>query len=296
MKKYFHIFICGIIASGLIVASCSKDDDDDVVFGKVTLGKYQSRLEVPKMLTSGTMFIQHSTKIGKDSVMTYCMEYNPVKNHSRWVAFRYDGKTRGKATSRSDAWADDPKLPDQYKVGPGTFSHGGVRGHLCASSDRLYSVEANKQTFYMTNMTPMQYDFNGNYWTAFEGYVRDIGYDANFADTLYVVKGGTIENGKTNGTVTSSAGKSIVIPKYYFIALLKFKAGKYSAVGFLVEHKDYGYSGNKYAPQSIIANHVVNIDELESKTGIDFFHNLPDNIESSIEAEDKVTLKSTWGI
>ena len=271
--------------------SCSKDDSSNVIFSGVTLGKYESRLEVPKLAGGDNLFIQHSVKIGNDSVMTYCLEYNPVKNHSRWVAYRFDGLTRDLGSGRSDAWADDPKLPVKYQIGYGYFK-GYSRGHICASYDRQYNKEANRQTFYMTNMSPMQSSFNSNYWTAFEQYVQGIGRDASFADTLYVVKGGTID--QTQGTTTSSGGKSIVVPRYYFIALLRFKAGNYSAIGFWVEHKDYGYSGSKVAPSYVVRDKAVNIDFLESKTGIDFFHNLPDLKENALEAEDIETLKQRW--
>jgi endonuclease G, mitochondrial len=286
------IFVCICI---LAVASCSKDDDLKFVSNGAKLGAYESRIEVPKLKSRGTLFIQHSTKANNDSVMTYCMEYDTVKNHSRWVAFRFDGKTRAKGSGRSDdAWADDPKLPAKYKIGAGFFQ-GYQRGHLCASYDRQYSTEANRQTFYMSNMSPMQGNFNTNYWTTFEFYVQEKGRSTSFADTLYVVKGGTIENGMTQGTTLSGGSKSIVVPKYYFIALLRYFAGSYSAIGFWVEHKDYGYTKSS-APTSVLKEKAVNIDELEEKTGIDFFHNLPDNIEKSIESEDIETLKSVWGL
>lgn len=297
MKTNFKasgIYIYYSIAIILVISSCSKDDNSGIIFSKVTIGDYASRLEVPKMQSNGTLFLHHSVKIDKDSVMTYCMEYNPTKNHSRWVAFRFDGKTRSLGSGRSDTWTDDPDLPSKYKVGAGYYKGNGVRGHLCASYDRQYNLEANQQTFYMTNMSPMQSDFNSYYWTVFENYVREKA-SGSFADTLYVVKGGTIENGMTNGTVTSSGGKNIVIPKYYFIALLRFKAGVYSAIGFWIEHKDYGYYG-QYAPTSVLNQKAVNIDYLEEKTGIDFFYNLPNDKENSVEAADITTLKSVWGL
>ncbi|MBQ0141941.1 MAG: DNA/RNA non-specific endonuclease [Prevotellaceae bacterium] len=274
-----------LILSSIIIlaASCSKDNEDDINIRPYTPNtKYLSRLEVPKMLSgSKTRFIQHSTRINNDSVMTYCLEYDLEHYHSRWVAFRFDGLTRGVSAGRSDAWADDPALSDEYWIGAGTFNGNGVRGHICASYDRRYSVEADRQTFYMTNMTPMSYDFNGSYWSKFESYVQNLGRTTNFADTLYIVKGGTIYDGETKGTVRSSKGKIIPIPKHYFIALLRLKAGKYSALGFWVEHKEYGRS----ATSADVREAAVTIDYLEQQTGIDFFHNLPDNIETTVERD-----------
>lgn len=280
-----------IVSTSIIIMSCGKDDDVRLSSNSAKLGPYQSRLEVPQMKNKGTIFIQHSTLIGQDSVMTYCMEYDTIKNHSRWVAFRFDGVTRSLGSGRSDSWANDPALPSKYQVGTGYFQ-GKSRGHLCASYDRQYNVEANKQTFYMTNMSPMISQFNSSYWTTFEQFVQSKGRNQHFADTLYVVKGGTIENGMTQGTSISSGGKSIVVPKYYFIALLRYFAGSYSAIGFWVEHKNYNRDGTS----SDLAGSAMNIDNLEKKTGIDFFHNLPADTERSVESEDIETLKGVWGL
>lgn len=279
-----------ILSSFLVLAaSCSKDEGNGVDIRKHTPNtKYLYRLEVPAMLSSGTQFIQHSTVIGRDSVMTYCLEYDLAKYHSRWVAFRFDGLTRKVDSTRGDTWGDDPGLAQQYWIGAGGFQ-GGVRGHICASHDRRYTQEANNQTFYMTNMTPMNYDFNGEYWSKFELYVNDvssgIGRSTSFADTLYIVKGGTIYDGQTRGYAYSSNGKALPIPKFYFMAMLRLKTGQYSAMGFWVEHKDYGRS----ATSNDLRNAAVSIDYLESQTGIDFFHNLPDNIESKVEKSFSLT-------
>ena len=116
----------------VLAVSCSRDDDEDVV--NITLYKSDAnsnvtnRLEVPKLL-SGNKFIYHSTKVGYNALVTYSLEYDVSKHHSRWVAFRFDAQTRNKNNStRSDKWADDPNLEKQYQIGFGNF-RGGVRGH-----------------------------------------------------------------------------------------------------------------------------------------------------------------------
>ena len=74
-------------------------------------------------------------------------------------------------------------------------------------------------------------------------------------------------------------------------AVLKYKAGDanggYSAIGFWLEHRDYGYDETSNIPKTIFKTNgqVKSIDELEKLTGIDFFHNLPDDIEDRVEAE-----------
>lgn len=289
------------------MVSCGGSEDDPIITpdepSVPTGNKYLSRLEVPK-LEAGNIFIQHSAKIGSDSVMTYCLEYNPDKYHSRWVAFRFDADTRlndKDNVKRKDNFLDDPCLPTSMGVGFTGFGKRYVdefnisrewsgkssqfdRGHICASDDRKYLQEANDQTFYMTNMSPQLGDFNQGYWNAFELYVQDLGRKTSFADTLYVVKGGTISDKETMGHILRNNGAKVVIPKHYFMALLAVKGSDYKALGFYMEHKEYGFKYGSDVKKAQMSDKIVSIDELEKLTGIDFFHNLPDAIENKVEA------------
>jgi len=294
MKKYF-LFAPILLLSLISFVACDSTDDG-IIYGKRTDSgwKYQepkdvaSRMEAPAK-GRNSVLISHTA----DGVMTYCMEYDTLKLHSRWVAFRFDGNTRGTGYSRSNAWADDPDLPSLFQIGTDYFS-GYQRGHLCASSDRVYSQTANEQTFYMSNMSPMQGNFNSHYWVTLEGAVQKIGRNATFADTLYVVKGGTIKNDQIKGYLSRPNGTRTVIPSYYYMALLKVKNGVYSSIGFWIEHKEYGYNNSTgNAPLTALSAQAVTINELEELTGIDFFPNLPDRQEESIENQ-KFT--SEWGM
>lgn len=294
------IYLCMMTAVlGTAVSSCDKEDDDtDIILGgdgsnpiiggddnddddQPVLTGVKARLEVPK-LKDENIFIEHSS----NNIMTYCLEFEPKAYHSRWVAFRFDSKTRGLGAGRNEDWSDDPELPSQYRIGTSGFGSGYDRGHICASHDRQYSVAANKQTFYMTNMSPQMSRFNQDYWTGFEGKVQSWGRDKSFADTLYVVKGGTVN--ETIGTIRRN-GHDMVVPKYYFMALLKCKNNTYSALGFWMEHKDYNIVNPSL---SEMAKRIVTIDQLEELTGIDFFHNLPDNVETKVESQ---VSNSAWG-
>lgn len=293
MKPYNRLFYILIAALPLIVSSCG-DDDNDIIWGNGGGGtgsaikaptNVTSRMECPRLKgDANEQLIAHWTKSGRDSIMTYCVDYDLRKHHSRWVAFRFDGQTRNKSVSRSaEPFADDPSLPSQHRIGFGGFGSGYDRGHLCASADRLYSAAANDQTFYMTNMSPQLHNFNGGYWVTLEGLVQSLGRDSSFADTLYIVKGGTID--KTIQTLSRSYGNTTVVPRYYFMALLKVKNGIYSSIAFLMEHKDYGYDFDKQAPRSEMRGHAISVNDLESQTGFDFFWNLPDDKEESIESQ-----------
>lgn len=296
LLKYLCIACCA-----LTLAACGDDgptwvpdNGNNNNGGNSANTSITNRMETPRVLNNGsTLLIDHTTTTNGKKIVTYELEYDKNKLHSRWVAFRFDGNTRSKTTGRSDEpFADDPSIDANYRIGKNGFGWDYNRGHLCASADRLYNVEANVQTFYMTNMSPQLASFNQAYWVTLEGLVQTLGRDKTFSDTLYVVKGGTIKDNQING-LTRSNGKRVAIPKYYYMALLKVKNGVYSSIAFWMEHKEYGYDYKHKAPLSEIAKNTISINKLEELTGINFFPNLPDTNEELVESTCD---KSAWGM
>lgn len=252
-----------------------------------------ARMETPRILSDGlTVVVSHDVAINGKKVVTYELEYDKSKFHSRWVAFRFDGNTRAQSVGRSDEpFMDDPSLSSTLHIGYKGFGPGYDRGHLCASADRLYDRTANEQTFYMSNMSPQLSSFNQGYWVTLESQVQKLGRSKTFSDTLYVVKGGTIKEGQIKSYITRNNGNKVAVPKYYYMALLKVKNGVYHSIAFWMEHKEYGYSYKNKAPLSEIMSHAVSVNELEQLTGIDFFPNLPDATEERVEDQKDI---NTW--
>lgn len=299
----------GIVVPGMIV-SCGSDDggennattpvDSSNKNSNLALKSTNSdvmRWEVPHVRTgNGIRFISHwakMTDLATKTVMNYCFEYDSACYHSRWVAFAFDDTTKVGTLSRTDAWSEDLSLPSSWQLTPTAYTGSGyTRGHLCASADRLYSTQANNQTFYMSNMSPQLYNFNSYYWVILEMLIRNWSKSSAFKK-LYVCKGGTIKegqrfSGKGYFETTNKKGTKVkvVIPKYYFMAILaETKNSTYQAIGFLIEqHGSYPVVNINDIPKSIMKQHAMKIDDLEEFTGIDFFCNLPDKLENQVEA------------
>ena len=180
---------------------------------------------------------------------------------------------------------------DPYKY------NGYDHGHIIASADRAYSFNkrANTQTFYMTNMQPQINGFNAKVWANMEAQVRRWNNNS-FRDTLYVVKGGTIDRWDQIITTIGSGQNKIPVPKYFFMALLCKKktnntnstTGGYRALGFWIQHKSN--------VSTDLSPYVVNIDELERLTGIDFFCNLPDQYEQIVESLSREQVLRAWNL
>lgn len=245
-------------------------------------------LELPATNDEGRFFFTHDMTIGSKKVRNYSFYLDTAALVSPWVAYplNYGLISSG---SRTDAWGNlDPKVPRKYQaVVEKAFKGGFQRGHQIPSADR-YEHDANVATFYGTNMTPQRGVLNEDAWAELEGVVRNW---AKQLDTLYVVTGADIV-GSTEYALDND-GKKVVVPVGYFKALLGYKKGATSTqfpsqkngfigIGFYYEHRSYG-TRHDHMKQS------MSIDELEKKTGFDFFVNLPDEDEAVIEST-----VSTW--
>lgn len=236
-------------------------------------------LELPATTAGdGMEFFAHDTKGGqyvskeKSGTRNWSFYYDYESYVARWVAYPLN-KGLISTGSRSNAWGYDPLLPAdlQQAIVNGAYGTGHTRGHQLPSADRL-SYAANVSTFYATNMTPQDYDFNTKIWADLESRVR--GY-ATSSDTLYVVTGCVIDN--SSATIMDRGGHRVRVPSAYFKALLRYHSsatqsiGGYIACGYYLPHtssiadKDY-------------KDYILSIDDLERKTGFTFFVNLPDKV------------------
>lgn len=259
---------------------------------------YARNLEMPYFEASDSMLFLAHTAEADSEILNYAIFYNASLKHAEWVAFSFDETTAADNVSRSEAWAVDPLLPEEFQTDNSYHTYDGFdRGHLCASEDRVWSSEANEQTFYYSNVSPQLNDLNANFWSKLETLVRSWGRSAGSTyDKVYMAKGGTLnellegftgEIADANGVypTTDSDGfttKGLPCPKYYFMAILAELDGAYQAIGFLVEHKEGWPSEPTTAELQATA---MSIDDLEEATGLDFFCNLDDATEAAVEAE-----------
>lgn len=249
-------------------------------------------------LNENLYYVEHTQKVGSEQVLNYAYEWDNSMKHTAWTAFYFDATTSKDVTDRTNAWDVDSSLPVSMRTDNTFHTNDGFdRGHIVASEDRVYSEDANKQTFYYSNVSPQFHSFNEIFWQKFERTVQTWGRSGGF-DKLYVTKGGTL-NHLLKSYITTKKGndgvypstnangftvKGLACPKYYYIAVLGVKGDKYQAIAFKVEHRDdYSYDKVDNVPVADVKACALSIDELESFTGLDFFCNLPDGIEEEVE-------------
>ncbi|WP_296929761.1 DNA/RNA non-specific endonuclease [Porphyromonas sp.] len=250
-------------------------------YGSETILGDVSLLEAPKLSgRSSAYYITHRVEQGQR--VNFSVEYDVIYHHPIWVCYSADEYTSQRHTGRSDAWSWDPFVPSQYEVTRSDFK-GYDRGHIVASADRLYSEEANQQTFYYTNMSPQRRNLNTGVWLQLEQLVQGWARNSRLRDNLYVVKGGTLREDETIGATVGG----ITVPRYYWMAILAQRGDHYQAIAFWVDHTNPAQVDR---PRTV----AISIDQLEERTGLDLFHNLPDNIETRVEAAHPTDDLSLW--
>lgn len=242
--------------------------------------------------------VTHYGTLGSHRVRNYTMLFDKEKHAALWVAYPLHSCYRGNS-GRTEAWAADPLIEMLYqaKVYGETFCYykNYSRGHQIPSADRTATDELNSQTFYASNMTPQNGDFNGGIWASLEGKIRE-----NMCqDTLYVVTGCYFGNGYTTtydgyyGNNADPASKICPVPTHYFKVVLRTRSGnsgkavgqcgsdELKAIGFWLEHR------NDY-PQTFSTEYCKSVEYIEQQTGFTFFPSVPKEVKKQCTPSDWV--------
>ena len=254
---------------------------------------YAWGLEYPH-LNSNTTDNQVVVKKTDGYGVTYSLEWDNAKIANRWTCYTMHAGNNLSNTDRNDDFKADPDVTTSAQLSDYKNS-GFSRGHLCPSLDRQCSVEQNKQTFFLTNMQPQWQKHNGGLWKNLEDKVNTWSR-TGLCDTIYVVKAATISDVNLGGEVSSGVyaekcNNRLLVPKYFYMAILGYNKSQdtYHALGLWTEHADVSDTNKNYG------DYAITIDELERRTGIDFFCNLPDEIENDVEASIS-DLTTYWGL
>ena len=277
-----------IEAGGTIPAYFISKEEGTYKLGKKVSSTKAGWLELPATsATDGQDLLIHSFPDGGRNYAAY-WDYNNLV--ASWVAYPLCAGNIGSSGGRTDSFSLDPLLdhdkqpyiPSAFKAGNTTSSYD--RGHQIPSADRLH-WRVNLETFFGTNMTPQDNGLNGNAWGNLENKVRTWAKSSS-TDTLYVVTGCTGADVEAK-YVLDYDNKHIAVPAGYYKALLRLSKDKtYMALGI--------YFDNAPNNATYFKDMAMSIDDLEKKVGVDFFVNLPDDVEKTVEAANPANESWWW--
>lgn len=290
--------ILATVALLLSLAGCEAIQDDPPSLGaSFGLANVPHWLEIPATSADYGLdfFARPGVILSGRSHRNYSFYWDYTNRVSIWVAYPLYGAYLG-SSGRTEAWGYDPLMPaNKQQNVSGGYKEGDngwyARGHQLPSEDRTADQSLNATTFYGTNMTPQNNDFNAGVWATLEGKIR--GWSGK-SDTLYVVTGCVTDGAKHH--VLDRSGNKVTVPSAYFKAALRFKrddsVGRkgYMAIAFWYDHE--------YFPNVFNKNESMSVEALERKLGYKLFVNLPEVVgeadAAAIKAENPINNSWWW--
>ena len=202
----------------------------------------------------------------------YALGYSEEHEQARWVMYRMTREeVLVRKTGRTDDFKEDPNIVS-FSALPLDYSRSGYdRGHLAPAEDMKFSEEAMRDSFYMSNMTPQRPEFNRGVWKKLEKQVRRFAYKEG---SVLVITGPVL---KRNLKKIGKANKVSVPQQFYKIVYDETPPQKMIA---------YVLPNN--ASNLPLESFATTVDEVERITGLDFFSELPIEVQSKLEGESEV--------
>lgn len=199
----------------------------------------------------------------------YALAYNERYELADWVSYELTKEeVYGSEATRTDKFMEDTAIktgsatPEDYR------KSGYDRGHLAPAADMKFSKQAMKDCFLYSNMSPQVPAFNRGVWGDLEAIVR---YWAMTEGAVFVVTGPVLDK-KDYATIGPNR---VAVPERFYKVILDYRKPSIKAIAFILENSD--------TKQSLTAA-ALTVDEAERITGIDFFPQIPDAQERSIES------------
>jgi len=197
----------------------------------------------------------------------YMLSYHERFEQAEWVMYELKKSHLTYDDRKRPYFIEDPKVKSKSADWRNYKNSGYDRGHLCPAGDRRFSEYAYNETFYTSNISPQRKDFNAGVWNRLEQQIRQ--WCKKYGD-LYVITGGVLETG-----LKDIGDEDVAVPNSFYKIVFREGKNEIQALAFLFPHKESTKSLDSF---------LVSIDDLEKRTGIDFFENISEELQKKFES------------
>lgn len=229
---------------------------------------FPENLELPLCAASknGTA-PDHQIRRFKNYVVCYRESYEQAE----WAAYCLEKEELVKNAYRGDDFRADPEITTGSATLADYKKSGYDRGHLAPAANFAFSEEAMSESFFLSNMSPQAPGLNREIWQYLEGQVRTW---ADRFGKVYVITGPVLE--KPAEAYDYIGENQVSIPEFYYKVLLVPTHESLMSIGFIIPNKKC---------KDTFWDYAVTIDEVERRTGLDFYSLLDDHLEDKLESE-----------
>jgi endonuclease G len=192
--------------------------------------------------------------------------HSPTHKVPFWVAHTLE-KRAASSSGRPSHFRQDRDLASPSAADRDYRSSGFHRGHLVPAAD-FSSPEAVRATFLLSNAVPQTPSVNTGPWRRLENAVRRA---ARSADRVHVFTGALFE-----GEPKTIGPNQVAVPSHTYKVVLLIRGDSAAMFAAIVpNHENVSGSLNQF---------TVTVDEIEHRTGLDFFSELEDALENGLES------------
>ncbi|MBO2012841.1 DNA/RNA non-specific endonuclease [Siccationidurans soli] len=216
----------------------------------------------------------------------FSIGYSATRGIPNWVSWHIDKADLGQAP-RQNNFRPDAALPRQfYQVTPASYARSGFdKGHNCPSGDRTSDLDANANTFLMTNMVPQAPKNNQQTWAHLEEYGRS---QVQRGQEIYVIMGSYGRGGTgANGFATTLDQGRVTVPARIWKVMVLLPDGTNDLQRLATDPSvrvlaiDTPNDNNTIDPDW--KKYLTSVDKIEAATGLDLLSALPRPVQARLQ-------------
>lgn len=197
----------------------------------------------------------------------YALSYNEPNEQANWVYYVLtDSMVLKGNEERTNKFKVDKLVVTGSAKSSDYTKSGYDRGHLCPAADMGFNSVAMNESFMMSNISPQEPDFNRGIWKELETTVREW---AKNKHQIFVATGPIFKD------IKGKIGEDEVTVPGYFYKIIYDPEPSPEMIAFVLPNAKSNRPLTDFA---------VSTDELEELTGLDFFSQLPDDVENNLES------------
>lgn len=201
----------------------------------------------------------------------YVAGYCEVLENPVWVAYRIsDASKPMPAGERPGSFETDMRTA--ARVPSSAYANSGYdRGHLAPNHAiaTRYGPEAQRETFLMSNIAPQRHALNAGVWKDMEMRIAT-SYPGRFGEVWVLA-------GPVFGERPARLPNGTAVPEAFYMIVVDESDGRVRAQAFMFpQETPAGAKAERF---------MVSVDEVERRTGLDFFAELEDAAEVVLEAK-----------
>ncbi|MFT3783064.1 MAG: DNA/RNA non-specific endonuclease [Nibricoccus sp.] len=196
--------------------------------------------------------------------------YSDALGDPVWTAYRMTDGPVTEPAARPEEFVVDTRTV--ARIEPSDYARSGYdRGHMAPNYAIAlrYGREAQEETFRMTNVCPQKHALNAGAWKQLEQRIA-ANYPARFGEVWVLV-------GPVFGEAPTRLKRRVAVPEAFFMIVIDEAEGRVRAEAFLFPQDT--------PADADLQSFLTTIDEIENRTGLDFFSQLPKESENRLEAQ-----------